>query len=92
MPRRVALEACICCQHRLGTRAADVPTSAIIDLFDSDVVQREASLDGVNLVASPRRREAKPLTVQESDHILPVHAVSGLPADVEGTAKLHVAK
>jgi hypothetical protein len=92
MPRRVALKACICCQHRLGRRAPAVPTSAIVDFFHSDVAQRETSLNGVNLVVPASRREAKPLTVQEGDHILPVHAVSGLPADVEGTAKLHVAK
>lgn len=49
-------------------------------------------MDSVDLVNPGSRREAKPVTVQEGDHVLPTGAVLGLPADVESTAKPEMAE
>lgn len=49
-------------------------------------------MNRVNLVNSTGRCEAEDLLVQETDHVLAIHAISCLPADVEGPAELIMAK
>lgn len=74
-------------QNRLGGQ-----TSTIVNFLQLDVAQRNACLNRVYLVAFARRRETQPLSIEERHHVLSGDAFLGLPADVQSTAELDMAK
>lgn len=71
---------------------SDHPTSAIVYFLQFDGRQRNASLNCICLVELAGRCEAKPIPVQKSNHVLATRPFFGLPADVESTTELYVAK
>lgn len=67
-------------------------TSSVVGFLQFHVVQSDATLNRVGLISFACRCKAKPVSVQEADHILAVDALFSLPADMQHTTKLDVTK
>lgn len=93
VPGRVALDPCnppvsVALGNSKVNTALGVHTSTIVDFFQLDVCQSDTGLDRIHLVGFASYCKAKPFSIQESNHVLPIHPVSGLPANVEDPTEL----
>jgi len=61
-------------------------TSTVVSFLHPDLAQCDGGLDVIDLIHLSSTCQHKEVSVQESDHVLTIHAISYLPGYVKNAA------
>lgn len=78
--------------HQRSSAMRDADTSSIICFLHLNALQRNARMDGIDLVSPTCRSETQKVVIEKADHVLPHHSILSLPADMQDATKRYVPK